>query len=378
MTEKSRQLPILPAAAVCLLMSVGILVLGLNPEDFKFANNVTWLQPPAGLAFGKYGLAYSEPFDWSDLGQDQAATDKWSLEVALNLDHKPQEGFSFIFTLHDGDDQSQVVLGQWRHALIVMKGDDYDHSRNLPRLTYDMTPHLARKSLLTISSGPQGTRLFVDGKLVKRNKALKLMLPGQNGKVRLTVGNSVYGIHSWRGHVYGLALYNDSLGSDQAANHFRQWEASETFTYAVQDDPALLYLLTEGQGALSREQVSGVHHLVIPSHMPVLKKAVLGFPFPAFKFNYFFIEDFVINLVGFMPFGFILTITMAGLKGKPQRYSVLWAVGVGFLLSLFIEVTQAWLPSRTSSMIDLGLNTTGTWLGAVSAKMIKRQDTDCL
>ena len=378
MTEKSRQSPIVPAAVICLLMVVGILVLGLNPEDFKFTNNVTWLHPSAGLAFGKYGLAYSEPFDWSNLGHGRAANDEWSLELALKVDHKPQEGFSFIFTLHDGDDQSQVMLGQWQHYLILMRGDDYDHSRKLPRLTYDMTPHLSRKSLLSICSGPNGTRLYVNGNLVKANQALKLPLPGQNGGVRFTVGNSVYGIHSWQGHVYGLALYSHALEADQAVRHFRQWQASETFTYAIQGNPALLYLMSEGQGAQAGEQVAGVHHLVIPPLMPVLKKDVLGFPYTAFKFNYFFIEDFVINLVGFMPFGFILTITLAGLKGKANQYRVMWAVAAGLLLSLFIEVTQAWLPSRTSSLIDLVLNTTGTWLGAISAKLIKRPQADCL
>jgi glycopeptide antibiotics resistance protein len=47
---------------------------------------------------------------------------------------------------------------------------------------------------------------------------------------------------------------------------------------------------------------------------------------------------------------------------------VVLTVIAGFLLSLFIELAQVWIPTRVSQMADLGLNTAGAWVGALFAR----------
>jgi len=42
-------------------------------------------------------------------------------------------------------------------------------------------------------------------------------------------------------------------------------------------------------------------------------------------------------------------------------------VAGGAFLSLGLELTQAWIPTRSSSLLDFALNTLGTALGAVAA-----------
>jgi glycopeptide antibiotics resistance protein len=42
------------------------------------------------------------------------------------------------------------------------------------------------------------------------------------------------------------------------------------------------------------------------------------------------------------------------------------SVSVCLTVSLFIEVFQAWVPSRSSSSLDLMLNGFGGWLGTVT------------
>ncbi len=77
------------------------------------------------------------------------------------------------------------------------------------------------------------------------------------------------------------------------------------------------------------------------------------------------IKDIIINLLGFIPFGFVLSATLSKLGGMFRKYGIFLAVGVCFAVSLVIEVTQAWIPSRNSDLLDLVFNTSGGWIGAV-------------
>ena len=56
-------------------------------------------------------------------------------------------------------------------------------------------------------------------------------------------------------------------------------------------------------------------------------------------------KDKLLNLFAFIPYGFLLSIK--SLQGKPNFQVILRATWYGFLLSLFIEIAQFFLPSRT-------------------------------
>nr|WP_249115987.1 VanZ family protein [Azoarcus sp. L1K30] len=79
--------------------------------------------------------------------------------------------------------------------------------------------------------------------------------------------------------------------------------------------------------------------------------------------KYFQIEDLVFNVLGYLPFGFVLATAL------PTRWSATRLIGVASLLaglfSFGLETAQHFLPSRISSNIDLGANLAGAALGAV-------------
>jgi VanZ family protein len=77
------------------------------------------------------------------------------------------------------------------------------------------------------------------------------------------------------------------------------------------------------------------------------------------------IADWVLNLAGFVPFGFLL---MAGWGSRERRgavVSVLVVTLIGCALSLSVELLQVFLPDRFSQLSDLVLNTAGTLVGAL-------------
>jgi VanZ family protein len=73
--------------------------------------------------------------------------------------------------------------------------------------------------------------------------------------------------------------------------------------------------------------------------------------------------DMLNNLVLYLPFGFALSAWLAPRLGRLG--CLLLAIFAGFLLSLSMELLQASIPLRVSSLRDLALNTAGSALGAL-------------
>jgi hypothetical protein len=107
----------------CKLIFYSILVVtlffGLYPRGFYFKNNVRWSTDSPGLLFGDFGIAHTAPVIESIEG-DPALT----IEIVIRPDAGNEKGFRHILTLHNGDDDSQLMLGQWRNSIVFMKGND--------------------------------------------------------------------------------------------------------------------------------------------------------------------------------------------------------------------------------------------------------------
>ena len=76
-------------------------------------------------------------------------------------------------------------------------------------------------------------------------------------------------------------------------------------------------------------------------------------------------SDLLVNVIAYLPLGFLLLrmLPHQGAKALP----LLLATAAGTALSFAMELTQTFLPSRTSSTLDLFTNGSGTMLGALFA-----------
>jgi hypothetical protein len=292
----------------------------------------------------------------------------FSIEIALKpaTDHKNR--FNFLFAIHNGNDGKQLVIGQYRSSLIVMNGDDYDHSRKIKRVSAKLNEDLSTPQFLTLTTGKNGTSIYLNGRLIQAQRDLTLKIPeGENA--RLLLGNSVYGKNSWKGDVLCLAIYPYTLSEQDASEHFKQWIRDGKLLFAKEYNPKILYLFNEKKGETVMDHGDGHFDLYIPAKMKILQKTILAFPWNRLKFNTEFFEDVMINLIGFIPLGFFLNITFAKVSSDFERHGVLITVVLCFFISLFIEVFQAWIPSRSSDVLDLVLNTAGGLLGAMMMKV---------
>lgn len=340
-----------------LLVAVTLIMLwaGLDPKGYRFRNEVEWIEGRTGVRFGRFGRVETEPF----LSREQATAlnqDGYALELALDPLPDAQGDLGVLASFHSGVDVSQLVICQWGGHLIAMNGDDYDHSRRLPRVTIDTSKYPDGPLMLTINSTPKGTSLYLNGEVVATNANLHLMLPSEPDRGRLVLGNSVSASHPWRGVVSFFSLLPRPLTAGEVES---RWGTRGKPTTGE----LLLYRFEEASGRTIRNHGSLAAPLVIPSRLHALGRRFLQISMASSTPRHSLMLDTVVNLIGFMPLGVAIAIVLRSHRGSPGR-SILVAVFIGFALSLAIELTQAWLPSRNSSLWDLLLNTAGAFLGA--------------
>ena len=186
----------------------------------------------------------------------------------------------------------------------------------------------------------------------------------------MVIGNDPTGTKPWTGKIHGLAIYNHALTREKVIKHFEKWRGGSALSLLKEQNIIALYPLDEKSGQLIHNAVSNRLHLSIPAKFKILKKNFLDLSDNAFKLNGSNLRDLWINILGFVPLGFLLFLVFKSysqpLKTSALRITILTVVG-GTALSLFVEILQAYLPARNSSLSDLIFNSAGTGLGVILA-----------
>lgn len=340
-------------AAITLFM----LWAGLDPKGYRFRNEVDWADN-GGLRFGRFGRAETEPF----LSREQAANlnaQGFALEVVFEPQRNWDSNFRVLASFHSGVDATQLLIGQWREHLILMNGDDYSHARRTPRITADLSTFPAGPITLTINKSTNRTSLFLNGELISMSPKLRLALPAAPKPARLTLGNTANATLPWRGVIRQFELIDRplSLAEIRARNR-----ASNTAGVPVAG-ALLRYRFDAGRGTTVSNQGSLPVPLTIPARLYALGHRFLVGSLAATTPRTFLAIDSVVNFVGFMPFGAAIVILLQAARQGPIR-AVLLATLASLLLSFTIELAQAWMPPRDSSLRDLLLNIGGGFTGA--------------
>jgi len=346
-----------------LLMFFLIVYFGLFFRGFSLSNNVSWMKDQEGLRFGYYGMAYTNTL--FPAGENNYKQGGLSIELAIRADNFRSNRFKILLSIHGGVDSEQLVLGQWRSALIVMNGDDYDGSLRTPRITVLDAFQENQNTFINIISGKDGTRVYVNGELRQSSARLNLEIPNKISDAVMVLGNSPYGRHSWSGNIYGLAIYERLLSEEKTSYHYNQWLKSHVFSFPRDIQPKVFYAFDDNDGRRAFDSGPNEHHLKIPSRMKILKKEILVAPWNEERLDWPLVQDMVINLVGFIVPGFFFFALLVNFNGWLKTHAFLVTVGTCFMVSLNIEMIQVWIPSRSSQSLDLIMNTMGGMIGAM-------------
>ncbi len=325
-----------------------ILIAGLWPFRAP-QNEVTWLANDHAVRLGKRGTILSAgPLAGRNPGS-------CTVEMRLRPSQSEASGTLLAFYGESG------VVGLSLHQSLTDLRLDSNVSRGWPVKRYIGDVFQAGRPLfLTVASGPQGTSVYLDGALARQFPGFLPSPPLCSGS--FVVGDSPSADNTWQGELSGLAIYQQDLSAEQGMLNYQSWNrAGRPGTGSGKPDA--LYLFNENGGNLVCDHgMSGVS-LSIPERYVIAQPAFLESPWRLHDGTSDDVKDILVNIGGFVPFGFTLS-ALLSLRGR-SRWIGANTVLAGLLVSLTIEVLQAYLPTRNSDFRDVLTNVLGTWLGMI-------------
>jgi VanZ family protein len=342
---------------LCVIAVLAVLFGTLWPFNPYPANEVRWIPEANGIRLGRGGLVRSA----SDL--QAAAGTGGSPGVSLELVVRPLsvDWGGTILSFYDRANPEKLMVRQWTDGLLVThEWFDEQGTKKKTKFDVDHAFRPGRSVQLTMTFGPNGTTVYrngAQGQLFRRFLIGPSDISGQ-----IVIGTSPVDFRPWLGEVSGLAIYSKELTAAEVALHYAAWIAVPAT--APPDSNYVLgrYLFNEHRGTEIHSDPNVGAELVIPRSFNVPHKEMLNSPEKEFEPTRIYGDDVIVNILGFMPLGAILCVYFS-LGGSRWR-AVLYATLVGGMLSLAVEVLQAYVPSRGSGMTDIITNTTGALLGA--------------
>ena len=343
-------------SAICVSVLCAILAVALWPFNPYPKNRVTWLNDENGISFGGRGVILSSGA--FELPGPEGIT---SASLELWLEPAGENGSTNVLAFSSPESPVQFRLRQsFDSWLFLHQILDRDHRSRTAGLWIEHAAHSKKQRFITITSGPQGTTVYLDGFAVKTSPSFRLA--GKDLSGQLILGSSPVRYDTWFGKLRGLALFHHELTASQVAGHCQAWTDGQ-FEVIRHDHPVALFPFNERAGKIVHNQVASGPDLNIPESYDVPYKPFLEVPWKEFYPNWAYLQDILINIVGFIPLGFFFCAARA--RGRPAWKAVIVTIVLGATVSLAIEILQAYLPTRNSGMTDLFTNTLGTGVGAM-------------
>jgi VanZ family protein len=342
-------------------MLVGLLLAGLHPFNFVPKNEVHWLQAENGLRFAGYGqVVGTHPLSLHSVPSGETSSAVFTIELWAASREVSQTKLIDILSIYRSRDDKPFAIESWRRGL-GLEGfvEDQTGHRSLQHIGVGPIFAGGVRRFVTVTTGDDGTAIYVDGSLEVRNPALRIARESANGI--LLLGQTARGGQDWNGDILGLAVYPRVLIANEIASHYEVWTRGRLHELRERNPDAIIYPFNEKRGTLVHCLPGAHDNLTIPPRFYPLDPVILERPSYRALSN---ISDVTLNILGFIPLGGLLVIYWRDVRGWSNSKAVAAAVWTGLLLSLAIELLQVFLPSRNSSLLDLIDNTLGSGIGA--------------
>ena len=345
---------------ICIIICLGYFFAGLWPFNFRPRNNVEWLPDRKGLHFAHLSAVYGTgTLDFGGSVAPSNQPESISIELSLQPEHEPTRSLLPILSLYDDELPVPLLIRQRNSDLLVRTHvpDAQGLLRN-QEVSVAAGLHPGARRTIVITLGRGGTYFYVDGVLAKAAPEM-IVLP-ERLRGRLILGNVPEGSRGWVGNMFGLAVFNRPLAAAEVARHFRIWAGGRS--QELQSEPGLvaLYRFDEGTGRTIVDHSSSGQSLSILEYYHVFRRTFLGKDSAR-------IFDMAINVAGFVPFGVFCFLYFVHIRPGLTLFNAVLTVVLSSTISAAIELIQAYLPTRFSSLTDLICNTAGAMVGVIMA-----------
>jgi hypothetical protein len=355
------------SVAALIVVLVITLLAGLKPKGYRFLNDVTWTRQ--GISIGNIGIAYSrDSLKWTAANSSDSG---FTLEMSIEAHKFQGHGIAEILGFWDGETQGPLMIGQWKNNLLV-RARDGDVKKGYWKFDADRVLKQGGKLLVHIVFSRSKAVIYVNGLRTGDSLSASASVHYPTDFIgRLLVGNSAEGNCPWSGELNGMAFYRRGFSAEEAALRFNRWNSAGRAALPLPVSPTHFFPFSEAGGNIAHDNVAPGFELQIPPVFHIIKKKVLTGPWDDFRFDKYYFADVVINFVGFIPLGFFLSLFLSVVVSTgTRRKSLLLTIAICFVISLGIELAQVYIPTRSSQLSDLILNTLG---GALGGFLVKRQ-----
>lgn len=280
-----------------------------------------------------------------------------TIEIAVKPDAEPRGSRYVVLGLFDRTSRAQLYLGQWQSFLLVRTlAAEPDIYREIDARGALQT---GVERFITVISSAAGTMIYLDGKPAKNYPGLRVLPDAATlSGLRLFLGNSPDGHNPWSGEMRRVAIYGRALSAQEAAEGYRSWSRGAPECGGA----VACYRFDKPRGAWFENAVGPDNLLFIPERNTFARNFLTPIQMNDHDF-----QDILLNVLGFMPLGFLWFRWAERTFGWGRNKALWTAAACGLLISLAIETTQGFIPSRDSSQRDVVCNTLGALLGAWTA-----------
>jgi VanZ family protein len=280
--------------------------------------------------------------------------------ILLNLspDSSGSSGYARILSYSLDGERVNFMIGQWKDSLVFKL-----KASGKPKPIHFETEGVLKKGekgCIAIIFNGEKLLLYQNGEIRNEKITGPLSFANWDGSYPLVVGSEATGKFPWKGNIYSIKIFDRALLPEEMER-----VALPQSSQRDGHEPLIDYSF-DAAGSVIRDRGKGQPaDLLIPNRFRPYKRAFLGSLDTSLKKIRRSIWDILLNLFGFVLLGFLLS-EYFNRRYRSMKYVFLLSVTFGFLLSLTIEVLQAFLPTRVSSMTDLMANTIGTGIGFIA------------
>ncbi len=329
-----------------------VVVACLWPFNFHQQNLARW-NPAGGLHFSAPSIAYAAA-DLSALKKGDAFTIllKWSPDRGWNSRHRAR---IFAYGL-DEDHQNLALEDDGVHMVLVLSSGT-GHRPVEAYLPRPAKAHVPGWAAFTFNG--RKIEAFSDGRKASSARAEHIKLSAWDGAYPLVFGAMGDGKRPWNGVLDSCAIYGRVCSREELKHPAK----------LLAESSPLVYVPFRGnEGSASAALPAQVVRLILPDQFVPLHHEILR----SVELRSRDVLDIILNVAGFVPFGFLLS-SYLGQRGIPFLYSVVLALLCAGALSVSLEVLQAFIPERYSSSTDVVSNMLGAIPGALLSRGLTRK-----